>query len=398
MEPNVFPPATATHLLSQANTSQNPLEMMAEASRLLGERDGIPVARVSWSGLALHPDVSGFQGIWTLEEGSRLMAHRKTPGYDRSPFAPLYRGDTNRIRRSLRHGSNLDEFEILRDLYAQGYTDYLALMAPSALRFERIPITFATRDPAGFQPDHIEGLEKLLPLFTLVLRNVALRRGTRNLLETYLGQDAASRVLDGHIRRGEMVQRHAAVCFCDLRNFTHLSQTLETPVLLDLLQEVFDVVVSAIHEQKGDVLKFIGDAVLAVFYSDGEGDPADMNGVRLACERAVAAAKTTLHRVAERNQLRLQNGMFPFDVGLAIHYGEVNYGNIGAPDRLDFTVIGPTVNLASRLEGMCRTLGYPIVFSGAVAEHLRDEQIEDAGAHALKGVLKPVRIFGLRSP
>lgn len=390
-----MPPAASAALLARASEGRDILATMDEAARQLRDIDGVPIDRMSWSCRAMHPEILGFQGIWRAEQGVQEINHAtsmETGGFSRSPLAPLYRGETRKIRRPLGPGSNLDEFDILRELHDAGYTDYLALIVPHPNQFERVPVTFATRVPGGFRDDDIQRLEQLLPLLTLVLRNASVRRGTRSLLETYLGRDSASRVLDGHIRRGEMVQMQAAVCFCDLRNFTQYSQTLEPAALLQVLHDAFDAVVSSVHEGEGDILKFIGDAVLAVFQVD-ETDP---EGARSACARAVRAAHAALLRVAERNRQRESQGLPPFDVGLAIHFGEVHYGNIGAPGRLDFTVIGATVNLASRLEGMCRPLGFPVVVSEAVAGHLAPGACEDAGVHALKGVAAPVRIFGMR--
>lgn len=393
------PQAAMATLLARASETVDILAIIDEAARQLRDTDGVPVDRISWATRAMHPEIAGFQGLWLVEDGVREVKHAisgQTNGYnrafERSPLAPLYHGEAQAIRRSLRVESDLDEFDILRELHERGYTDYLALIVPCPSPFERIPVTFVTRAREGFCDDHIAQLSALLPLLTIVLRGAALRRGTRTLLETYLGRDSASRVLDGHIRRGEMVQMQAAVCFCDLRNFTHYSQTLEPAALLELLHDVFDAVVSSVHEGDGDILKFIGDAVLAVFRVD-VGDP---EGPRRACERAMRAAQTALARIAERNRTRKKVNLPQIDVGLAIHLGNVHYGNIGAPGRLDFTVIGATVNLASRLEGMCRALGYPIVVSEGVAQQLPAYACEDAGLYTLKGVTEPVRIFGTR--
>lgn len=390
-----MPLAATAHLLAQAGDARNLLDVMDETCRLLRDMDGIPIDRFSWSCMSMHPEVRGFQGIWRTVGGAQEVAHQfddvdSLRGFERSPLAPLHRGEKHKIRCSLALADDIGEFEILGELKRNGYTDYLALMMPCSNPFERMPITFATQSPGGFQDAHVDSLESFLPLLTLILQREALRRGARTLLETYLGRDPATHVLDGHIRRGEMVQMKAAVCFCDLRNFTYLSQTLDAATLLGLLHDAFDAVVSSLNEHEGEVLKFIGDAVLAVFPVD----PQAPQGARLACERALRSAKETLARVAAQSDRRAARDLPRFEMGMAIHYGDVYYGNVGAPNRLDFTVIGATVNVASRLEGMCRTLGYPIVLSSEAARYLPDEDVVDAGKHVLKGVIEPVQIFG----
>ena len=191
-------------------------------------------------------------------------------------------------------------------------------------------------------------------------------------------------------QRGEIVDVEAAVCFCDLRNFTELSQQLDQAELIELLDDAFGAVVGAVEAERGDVLKFIGDAVLAVFRVEGD-ETARVDAVT----RAFRAACGALERASALHQERLAAGRAPLVIGLSLHLGHVAYGNIGSPTRLDFTVIGAAVNLASRLEGLCRTLGYPIVMSHAVASRLGAAPLVDAGSHRLKGIPEPVHVWAV---
>jgi adenylate cyclase len=213
-------------------------------------------------------------------------------------------------------------------------------------------------------------------------------------METYVGQDAASRVLEGHIRRGDLIDIEAAVCFCDLRDFTRLSQSLSQSDLLNLLDEAFEVVVNAVHEPGGDVLKFIGDAVLAVFRRAP--DEPDLGP---AVRRAAQAAVAIIARAEVVHTQREAAGKAPLRLGLSVHVGNVAYGNIGSSTRLDFTVIGATVNIASRLEAFCKTLRAPIVLSEAAAQYLQGTsedqgmRLQAMGHYDVRGVDHPMALY-----
>jgi adenylate cyclase len=396
-----IPPTVARVLLSPKATQGELGDLMAEVYGAL-RADGIPAERGSWSVPMLHPALRSYQLIWRSGEPVRRLQRGWNDAtaamYARSPIRPLYEGTAHVIRHRIRPDDAPRPYDILDELAAEGFTDYLAMATPAPVGWDRAPVTLSTTAPGGFSDAHLEALTHLMPLLTLVLRVHAQRGQTRALLETYLGEDAASRVLDGHIRRGDVVEIEAAVCFCDLRNFTALSQQLPQEDLLGLLDDAFGAVVGSVEAERGDVLKFIGDAVLAVFRA-GE----DEASRRDAAARATRAARNALTRAREIDAQRRTDGKAPLSIGLSIHLGRVSYGNIGGPMRLDFTVIGAAVNLASRLEGMCRTLGYPIVLSEAVASRvdadaLGDATLEDAGTHLLKGIPEPVRVYGIRLP
>ncbi len=385
-------PGAAVEVLLAPQALVQPVSTLFEALvQALRTQEGLPVDRASCSVPTLHPETRSVQLVWTaagVVAVPRTYADVSSPLFARSPMRPLYEGRTSVIRERIAPGPTGRAYEILDELAADGFTDYLATITQAENPWERAPLTWATHAAGGFTQEQVDGLLKLVPLLTLLLAVNAQRTSTRSLLSTYLGADAASRVLDGHIRRGDVVDIEAAVCFCDLRNFTRLSQELSQAELLDLLDDAFEAVVTAVESEQGEVLKFIGDAVLAVFRVDPTRGPAD------AVARAYRAGQDTLRRARETCDTRLAAGKSRLEMGLSVHLGRVAYGNIGGPRRLDFTVIGAAVNLASRLEGMCRTLGHPMVMSDEAAQHLTGVSLVDTGHHALKGIPEPVRIWG----
>ena len=402
MNLDTLPTQAARFLLSPEATYMGIEALMERTAEALRAGDGVPVDRMSWTVPTLHPEVYNAQNVWQVdrpfEAHQRTYRNRSTEAYKASPFRLLMEGEATEIRCPIFPDDPAPAFPIMRQFAEAGFTDYLAMIQPPRNRYEQAPVTFATRRPGGFSEADVAALRALLPLLTLLLTLAGQRARSRDLLETYVGVDAATRVLDGNIRRGEMIDVEAAVCFCDLRDFTRLSQDLSQEDLLQLLHEAFEVVVGAMQEFEGDVLKFIGDAVLAVFRR--EPDEPDLEAA--AC-RAVQAALLVIERAEQAHLRRLDAGRSPLKLGLAVHVGHVAYGNIGAPTRLDFTVIGATVNVASRLEGFCKTLGAPLVLSEAVASLVladpafrasRDLRLQDFGPHTLRGVATPMRVFG----
>jgi adenylate cyclase len=209
---------------------------------------------------------------------------------------------------------------------------------------------------------------------------------TGALMETYLGRDPGARVLSGRIVRGIAERIDAVVWFSDLRGFTRITDTAPEQVI-PLLNDYADAIVSAIHEHGGDVLKLIGDGTLAIFTADDRKD---------ACGAALAAAITARGRVAKLNKRRAADGRPTTDMYLGLHVGEVFYGNVGSRERLDFTVIGPAVNEASRIAAMCRSVDQPVLLSSAFAE-VGDikRRLVSVGRYALRGVAQPQELFTL---
>jgi adenylate cyclase len=210
----------------------------------------------------------------------------------------------------------------------------------------------------------------------------------RTLMETYLGRDAGQRVLSGRIVRGIAEQIDAVVWFSDLRGFTRITDTAPEEVIA-LLNDFSDVIISAIHEHGGDVLKLIGDGTLAIFTAEN----------RLhACNSALSAAIAAREGVVELNKHRAAQGKPVTDMYLGLHVGNVFYGNVGSRERLDFTVLGPAVNEASRIAAMCRSVDQPVLISTAFAEvgNIR-RRLVSVGRYALRGVSHPQELFTLNS-
>jgi adenylate cyclase len=242
--------------------------------------------------------------------------------------------------------------------------------------------TFATKGPAGFSDDELARLRQLLRPLARVTEIFALRRTAQNLLDTYVGHHTGARILSGRIMKGDLETLRAVLWFSDLRGFTELSQRLAPAQVIATLNELFDCQVPAIEAQGGEVLKFMGDGLLAIFPFDDEAS------IGAACKRALVAAQTARAKVSERNE----RAATAIHFGVALHVGEVAYGNVGGASRLDFTCIGSAVNLAARLEGLTGKLGRVLVISEALAAHI-DEPLDELGTFELKGVREAVRVF-----
>ena len=240
----------------------------------------------------------------------------------------------------------------------------------------------------GFADDEIAALKRLMPFLGLAIKSASLARIAETLVETYLGRDAGRRVLQGRIARGVADRIKAVLWFSDLRNYTRISDTAPPEEIIPLLNDYADAIVSAIHENDGDVLKLIGDGVLAIF-------PAEERAH--ACAAALDAASAAREAVAALNVRRFEQGLPATEMYLGLHIGEVFYGNIGSKERLDFTVVGPAVNEVSRIAAMCRSVDQPILMSAAFAASVAEERraFASVGRYALRGVGKPQELFTL---
>jgi adenylate cyclase len=341
---------------------------------------GIPLLRVRIGQRVSNPMIGAWGVIWTRTGGPELYTVPRgvlaTDSFRGSPFEHVIN-----TRRSFHH--SLQRLTAGRDhavLFEQaeaGGTDYLAL--PIEYGDGSVQSAAFTIDrPSGFTDDEVALIEALAPAIAAALEPAAMRHSMESLLEVYLGNGPAGRVVKGAFQRGQTTEIEAAVLVTDLRNFTGLSEVLAPDVLLDRLGGYFETVVDAVRAEGGDVLKFIGDGVLAVF-------PAEAGGRREACMRAVRSIARAFERRAVAGT--------PFVA--ALHVGPVVYGNIGSLDRLDFTVVGPTVNYVSRLEIIAKQLDKEAVCSQDVASLLPAGMIQDLGKHALKGIAEPQRIFEL---
>lgn len=354
---------------------------------------GMPLDRFSLHIGTLHPQLIGFSWNWAHADGicdevQVANAANASDSYRRNPLRLIFElGET--VRCNPQSAEARARFPLMNDLAPAGMTDYIAL--PLSGGGERNALTIATRQAGGFTDDQLARMRPLLRLFALhVERHTALRISD-NALGAYLGSGAAAKVLAGTIRRGAGESIRAVIWVSDLRGFTDLSDRLDPTDLLSLLNAYFEVMAGAVLAQGGDVLKFIGDGLLAVF------SPQRADGLAAAARAALEAAHMAIAGLAAINDeppepLARVGGWRPLRAGIALHEGEVFFGNIGAPQRLDFTVIGSAVNEASRVEALQKTLKRPILVTDAVARHL-DTPLDFLGAHALRGVAAPMAIF-----
>jgi adenylate cyclase len=366
----------------------------AGASLMLGlvERlrtAGLPLWRCSFNLMTKHPELVWQTVQWSEEAGVRVVdrprAALATAYFTASPVARLRQGAPP-IRVRLDGDAPEPEYAICRDLQAQGATDYMAQGLPGVAG-EISYVSWATRRPGGFGDAEIAGLTSLAPALAQRIELESAYRATRALLEVYLGRNAGRRVMEGEFRRGGGELIDAAIWFCDLRGFTSMSDGSAPREVVETLDAYFERVAGAVMERGGEVLKFVGDAVLAIFPTAGD--------AARACGAALVAAEDALAALAALNEERAARGRPPLAIGVALHVGPVMYGNIGARDRLDFTVISAAVNEACRLEGLCKVLGTPLAMSEAFVAAAAPVDAVDLGRHALKGVDAPVRVLTL---
>jgi adenylate cyclase len=355
------------------------------AAQLVAAR--IPVWRISLALMTMHPEVLWRTVQW--REGHdvvvRDQAHaRLDDAYYTSSAVAVARRDPRPVR--VRLGEGALPYPLCVDLRAEGGTDYYVVGLPFA-NGQTSYVSFATRAREGFSTEALAVFEALRPFLARRLELESSYYATRALLDVYLGKNAARRVFAGAFQRGKGELLSAAIWFSDMRDFTALSDRSAPAQVVQTLDAYFDAVASAVSARGGEVLKFIGDAVLAVFPL---GDDA-----RAACRSALAAAEEAFAAIEIINRDRAARGDEPISIGVALHRGEVMYGNIGARDRLDFTVISSAVNEASRLESLCKQLGTPLSLSEAFVTTAEAEGVVDLGEHALKGVKVPLRVFTL---
>lgn len=355
---------------------------------------GLPLDRTSLHVGTLHPQLFGFAWNWNRADGLcdevRVAEQAlRADAYRRNPlFGVIERGESFRGRTD--DSEAIERHPLMADLARQGIVEYLALPLRSGGSYHNAA-TAATRQAGGFTAEQLDGLQRILRLFALHVERHIVRRIAVNVLDTYLGTAAGGSVLDGRIKRGAGESISAVVWASDLRGFTDLSEKLGGPDMIALLNAYFEVMAGAVLDHGGEVLKFIGDGMLAVFPFTR------FNGETAAAEAAVSAAEQAVADLARLNadpppELEAVAGWRPLATGIALHEGNVFFGNVGAPERLDFTVIGPAVNAASRVEALTKALGRPILITASVARRL-GRPLDALGQHALRGLSAPVELF-----
>jgi adenylate cyclase len=375
--------AVVDWLIDGARSAPQPQQVLAElCDRLVA--CGIPLWRVAVFVRTLHPNVMGRRFVWRpgaeVETSEAPFELLETAEFRDNPIARVY--ETGRsIRRTLTDPDYVVDFPVLADLRAQGVTDYLAsplFFTDGAIHV----VTCTTQQPGGFTDAQIAGIEAIITPLARVAEIRALRRMASTVLDTYVGHDAGERILAGRIRRGDIEEIHAAIWLSDMRGFTGLADSVPPRVLIDLLNRYFDCQVPVILDHGAEVLKFMGDGLLAIFTIDD-------NEVEV-CKRTLAAARQARANIAALSGSPALGLRF----GLALHIGDVLYGNIGSGNRLDFTCIGPAVNFAARIEKLTGQLGRAILASGEFSRHCPSE-FTAIGEFSLAGFSAPQLVFGL---
>lgn len=351
---------------------------------------GVPLWRVAVFVMTLHPQIMGRRFVWT-QDAAEIAVHDASfdvLGSDDYRNNPVYavRHSGRPLRCRLVDSASTHEFPVLQELRAEGATDYVAHPLPFGDGSVHVA-TWATRAVGGFTETQLAAIAAIIPPLTRVAEIRALRRTAGNLLDVYVGHQAGERILAGEIRRGHVEEITAAIWLSDMRGFTARAERMPAQGLIDLLNRYFDCQVPAIAERGGEVLKFMGDGLLAIFAIGGAAGDA-----RAVCQRALAAARDADARV--RGLAAASDGGDAVSFGVALHLGKVMYGNIGGGNRLDFTCIGPAVNLAARLEKMAARLHRSIVASGEFAAQLPDA-FAPLGDFPAAGFAAPQPVFGL---
>jgi adenylate cyclase len=374
-------------LVDGARSAPNPSQMMTETCERLVAA-GLPLWRVGVFVRTLHPDVVGRNFIWRAGAEVAVSSANydvlDSPNFRNNPLAIVFEG---REIRSRMDGPDAKRFPLFDDLRAEGVTDYIALPLLNVDGSAHAS-SWATRQPGGFTDAQLEALRELIPPLARLIELTRWRFTASILLDTYVGNRAGGRILGGQIRRGHAETMDAAIWLSDLRGFTALSDRLPAETVIEILNQYFDCQVSAIATHGGEVLKFMGDGLLAVFPIDeyvGDVGEVCAQVLQAACEaRAnVDAMHFPIGETVER-----------FRFGVALHVGRILYGNIGGGNRLDFTCIGPAVNLAARLEKIAGRLHRTVVASAAFAGACAGDW-EDLGEFPIAGFSKAERVYGL---
>jgi len=348
---------------------------------------GTPLERSTIIIPTLHPQIFATVLVWRADTpGMRVIYEPhdilQTPKFADSPFAPIIRG-AGGVRRRLEDADCKLDFPVVRDLHAEGATDYAAM--PFRFADGQINVMSMTSFArGGFSTAHLGQVYEVLPALARLFEVHAQRRTATALLETYLGRHTGERVLKGLVKHGDGEHLHAVIWFCDFRDSTPLSKSLGRKAYLRQLNRFFYCMAGAVLEAGGEVLRYIGDAVLAIFPIEGDAAP--------ACERAVQAAQIAARRVKDMNEMNPDKP--PLRYGIGLHVGTVTYGNIGVPERLEFTVIGAAANEAARVEGMTKELKTPVLTSAAFAEAY-GKALVSLGKYPLKGLEGEHELFTL---
>jgi adenylate cyclase len=386
--------------LIESGLENRPVKPLFEELCLRLADTPLAIERGHMSVALLHPALRGFSLTWHRRDGSLEDAvfqrdMKTTQGWDESPFKYILDNKLKEMRRRLTGNGAVLDFPILTEFRDEGLTDWASYMhrfsPDTGLHWSQMigmVTSWATARPAGFDEEDLAALKELMATFALVVKGDTTLQIARNLLATYVGGDSVERVMAGEIGRGAVQRIEAAILFADLRGFTAFSETTPIEGTMTLLNAAFDAMGAPVTREGGHILKFLGDGLMAIF-------PAGPDAGE-ACRRALAAAEAGQAAMAALNEMRAAEGLPVLGLDLALHRGEVHYGNVGTAERLDFTIVGPAVNEASRIETLCKKLERPVLLSESFAVALGDHpRLCELGTHELAGIATPRRIFGI---
>lgn len=395
--------ADLTSWLIQQGLENTPVEIWLDECCNKLVKAGIPLQRVNMATRGHHPEIGGVAFRWRRDEESERFDYERSSiprdDYRQSPLYYLLVNPISELRQNLSDPNPELEFPIYEDLRAQGSTEYYAAIrsfldtdhdsvADPTQHQEGMTFSMTTDAEGGFTDAQLNGMRDLLPSICLTLKSGSNRKMAEDITAAYLGQDASKRVLSGAIMRGSSETISAVIWYFDLQGFTAMSETLPGPEIIALLNDYFAEAVEVVESKGGNVLKFMGDGMLAIF---------DLDALPDARMIAVEAAVDLRDRVETMNAERTAAGQPITGFTLGLHAGDVLYGNIGGRTRLDFTVIGPAVNTTARILGMSDPVGQKIVISSAVAEPLKPVRpdLVSLGAYRLRGVKDRQELFTL---
>jgi len=347
----------------------------------------------------LHPDFEGRSFHWDsadlemepVREYETISDDHGRQAWQSSVFYHLMTTDVDEVHRPFARGAATD-YANMPELKAAGHTDYLAMIhrfteGGRVGEMDAFFSSWSTRAAEGFSDDDLRALRILVPTLALAIKCASSIRIISTLAEVYLGRDAGEKVVSGRINRGEVEKIEAVIWFSDLHNYTSISDRTEPEHIIPFLNDYAELVVGAIHDHGGSVLKLIGDGVLAIFRSgDRQAD----------CVAALDAERAVHRNLSELNARRLAAGMPATEVYLGLHVGDVLYGNIGSRGRLDFTVVGPCVNQVSRISSLCTSVDRDVLMSRDFVDACPPERSADMvslGRYALRGVGRATELF-----
>jgi len=378
--------SVAEWIVNDLTESRPDMFLQRIAERLVAE--GVPIGRCAKLIRTPHPTLMGRTYMWIKGEGVRVTTvptqARTDERFLHSPVYPVFEEGAV-VRQKICEGEGLDRYPIIRDLHAEGATDYLAYPM-TFLGGENHALTWTCFEPGGFSDADLAILLSVQKPISRVAQIFALQWTAENLLNAYVGPGTGERILKGRHHLGDSERIHAVVCFCDLRGSVRLAEHYGTDRFLEQLNRFYDCTAMPVQRNGGEILRFIGDAFLAIFPTESFG------GTGPACAASLTAAQQAIAALDAENEDRRASDDPAFECGFGLHVGDVLYGNIGTNERLEFTVIGAVANETARIEGKCRDLSKPILVSEAFArEHAGPW--EDMGEHDMRNVSHPMQLF-----